>query len=87
MVRGVWPIFTLPAALSMIELFFTGAYILKPLKMVLHGPLNQRWQGHLTDINVRELVVMAPLLALMLIIGFWPAWILDMINRAVAFLF
>lgn len=86
-VRGVWPIFTLPAALSMIGLFFTGAYILKPLKMVLHGPLNQRWQGHLTDINVRELVVMAPLLALMLIIGVWPAWILDMINRAVAFLF
>ena len=50
-VRGVWPIFTLAAALSMIGLFFTGAYILKALKLVLHGPLNTRWEGHLTDIN------------------------------------
>ena len=45
-VRGVWPIFTLAAALSMIGLFFTGAYILKALKLVLHGPLNTRWEGH-----------------------------------------
>jgi NADH-quinone oxidoreductase subunit M len=86
-VRGVWPIFTLAAALSIIGLFFTGAYILKALKLVLHGPLNPRWDGHLTDINPRELVVMAPLMVLMLLIGVWPAWILDMINRAVAFLF
>jgi len=69
-VRGVWPIFTLATALSMIGLFFTGAYILKALKLVLHGPLNTRWEGKLKDINVRELVVMAPLMALMLFIDF-----------------
>jgi len=86
-VRGVWPIFTAAAALSMIGLFFTGAYILKALKLVLHGPLNTRWEGHLTDISARELVVMAPLMVLILLIGVWPAWLLDMINRAVAFLF
>ena len=86
-VRGVWPIFTLATALSMIGLFFTGAYILKALKLVLHGPLNTRWEGHLTDINAREMLVMAPLMVLMLLIGVWPAWILDVINRAVAFLF
>ncbi|MBA4400230.1 MAG: hypothetical protein C0396_10270 [Anaerolinea sp.] len=71
----------------MIGLFFTGAYILKALKLVLHGPLNTRWEGHLTDINAREMIVMAPLMVLMLLIGVWPAWILDIINRAVAFLF
>jgi NADH-quinone oxidoreductase subunit M len=86
-VRGVWPIFTMATALSMIGLFFTGAYILKALKLVLHGPLNTRWEGHLTDINARELIVMAPLMVLMLLIGVWPAWLLDVINRAVAFLF
>ena len=86
-VRGSWPIFTLATALAMIGLFFTGAYILKALKMVLHGPLNKRWEGHLSDMNIRELVVMAPLMVLMLLTGIWPAWILDMINRAVAFFF
>ncbi len=82
-VRGAWPIFTFYTALSMIGLLFTGAYILKGIKKVLHGPLNEHWVGHLTDINAREVVVIAPLMALMLWIGVWPSWILDVINRAV----
>lgn len=86
-VRGAWPVFTLFTALSMIGLFFTGAYILKGIKQVLHGPLNERWKGHLREIDARELLVIAPLMALMLLIGVWPAWILDVINRAVNMLF
>jgi NADH-quinone oxidoreductase subunit M len=85
-VRGSWPVFTLATGLSMIGLFFTGAYVLKALKMVLQGPLNERWVGRLPEINTRELVVIAPLMALMLSIGIWPAWILDVINRAVPYL-
>lgn len=86
-VRGAWPVMTLATALAMIGLFFTGAYILKALKMVLHGPLNTRWKDHLSDMTGRELLVISPLMILMLALGVWPAWLLDMINRAVAFLF
>jgi len=86
-VRGAWPIFTLATALSMIGLFFTGAYVLKALKKILHGPLNERWVGHLPEINPREVLVIAPLMVLMLGIGIWPAWILDVINRAVSMWF
>jgi NADH-quinone oxidoreductase subunit M len=86
-VRGAWPIFTVATAIAMIGLFFTGAYVLKALKMVLHGPVNTRWVGHLTEISTREVVVIAPLMALMLVIGIWPAWILNVINRAVSLLF
>jgi len=86
-VRGAWPIFTVATAIAMIGVFFTGAYVLKALKMVLHGPVNTRWVGHLTDISTREVVVIAPLMALMLVIGVWPAWILNVINRAVSLLF
>ncbi len=82
-VRGAWPVFTFATAVSMIGLFFTGAFVLKALKKVLYGPLNQRWVGHLPAMSARELVVIAPLMALMLAIGIWPAWILDIINRAV----
>ena len=43
----------------MIGLLFTGAYILKGIMLVLHGPLNEKW-GHgehrLTEISSRELV-------------------------------
>jgi hypothetical protein len=30
---------------------------------------------------------MAPLMALMLLIGLWPSWILNVINRAMTLLF
>jgi NADH-quinone oxidoreductase subunit M len=41
----------------------------------------------LTEISAREIIVMVPLMVLILWIGVWPAWILDVINRAVEMLF
>ena len=83
-VQGSWPVFPLFTALAMIGLFFTGAYILKGIKQVLHGPLNEHWAGHITDINARELMVIVPLMVMILWIGVWPGWILGVINHAVA---
>jgi NADH-quinone oxidoreductase subunit M len=86
-VRGAWPIFTLFTALSMIGLFFTGAYILKGIRQVLHGPLNEQWAGHRMEITRREILAMVPLLVLILAIGVWPAWIVRVINDTVMRLF
>ncbi len=86
-VRGAWPVFTLFTALSMIGLLFTGAYILKGISKALYGPLNETWKGKLSDIKLREIIVMAPLVILMLWLGFWPAWLLDVINQAVVAFF
>ena len=83
-VQGSWPVFTLFTRLAMIGLFFTGAYILKGIKQVLHGPLNEHWVGHISEINARELMVIVPLMVMILWIGIWPAWILGVINHAVA---
>jgi NADH-quinone oxidoreductase subunit M len=89
-VRGAWPILPVYTAIAMLGLLFTGAYILKGIKSVLHGPLNEHWahgEHKVTEINTREIIVMAPLMALILIIGIWPAWILDVINKAMMMLF
>ena len=89
-VRGSWPILPVFTAIAMIGLLFTGAYILKAIKSVLHGPMNEHWahgEHKLTDINLREIIVMAPLMALILVIGIYPAWILDVINKAMLMLF
>ena len=89
-VRGSWPILTVYTAISMLGLLFTGAYVLKGIKNVLHGPMNEHWahgEHKLTEINTREIIVVAPLMALILVIGIWPAWILDVINKAMMMLF
>jgi NADH-quinone oxidoreductase subunit M len=55
--------------------------------LTLHGPLNKRWVGHINEISARELLVITPLMVMMLWIGVWPAWILDLINKANMMLF
>jgi len=89
-VRGAWPIFTIYTVISMLGLLFTGAYILKGIAKVLHGPMNEHWahgEHKLTEINTREILVMAPLMVLILWIGVQPTWILGVINKAVGMLF
>ena len=89
-VRGSYQPLTIYTAISMLGLLFTGAYILKGIKKVLHGPMNEHWahgEHKLTEINLREILVMVPLMALMLFTGLWPMWILNIINKAVTALF
>ena len=89
-VRGSWAILPVFTAVAMLGLLMTGAYILKGIKQVLHGPLNEHWahgEHRLTEINIREILVMAPLMILILVIGVWPMWILDVINKAMMMLF
>ncbi|GBD10084.1 NADH-quinone oxidoreductase subunit M [Candidatus Thermoflexus japonica] len=59
---------TAAAALGVV---LAAIYILTMLMRVLHGPLQERWQG-LPDLNARELAIMAPLLALIILIGLYP---------------
>lgn len=82
-VRGAWPVFTAITALAALGLIFTGAYLLKAIQQVLHGPVNRRWVGHGLEIRAREVIALAPLMALMLVIGVYPAWIVGVINQAV----
>ena len=83
-VRGSLPLMTVFTVISMLGLLLTGAYILKGIKKVLHGPLNEHWahgEHKLAEINVREILVMAPLMVLILAIGVWPGPILEIINK------
>lgn len=93
-VRGAFavPAFSLMTLLSMIGLLFTGAYILKAIQKVLHGKPSQEWVDynrthHRLEITWREGIAIAPLMALMLLTGLLPNWILPMINTTVTRLF
>jgi NADH-quinone oxidoreductase subunit M len=86
-VRGAWPVFTVITALAMIGLLFTGSYILKGIRAVLHGPFNMHWKDYNLEITVREFVAVAPLVVLILITGLAPNWILATINATVTRIF
>jgi len=80
--RGTWPVFTAITALATLGLIFTAAYLLWTIQKVLLGPLNERWKG-MKEISVREAVAVAPLMILMLLIGVWPSWIVNLFNETV----
>lgn len=82
-VRGSWPVFTSLTLISMLGLLFTGSYILKGIRAVLHGPFNMKWKDTELEIEVREVIAIAPLMALMLFTGLMPNWILPVINDSV----
>ena len=86
-VRGAWPVFTALTAIAMIGLLFTGGYILKGIRAVLHGPFNLRWRDYNLELTPAELLGMAPLLVLMLLTGVYPNWILPLINTTVSSIF
>jgi NADH:ubiquinone oxidoreductase subunit 4 (subunit M) len=88
-IAGSFRLFPVMILLSMIGLLITGAYILKGLQKVLHGPPNPEWidyheKEHSLEINIRETIAIAPLIALMLITGLFPNWILEVINSTVS---
>lgn len=93
-VAGSFPVkgFEIFVLISMVGLLITGAYILKGLQKVLHGPVNPEWEHyhehhHSLEITRREVIAMAPLVALMLITGIFPNWILPTINESVTAIF
>ncbi|MBZ0299285.1 MAG: NADH-quinone oxidoreductase subunit M [Anaerolineae bacterium] len=82
-VRGTWPVYTGLTLIAMVGLLFTGAYILKGIRAVLHGPFNMHWRDYHLEIEIREVIAIAPLMALMLVTGIVPNWILPIINDSV----
>jgi NADH-quinone oxidoreductase subunit M len=82
-VRGAFPVYTTLTVISMIGLLFTGSYILKGIRGVLHGPFNMHWQDYDLEIDRREMIAIAPLMVLMLVTGLVPNWILVTINESV----
>jgi NADH-quinone oxidoreductase subunit M len=58
-------------------------YILLMYQRTMTGPPRAELQ-HITDLNVREVAALAPLVALILVLGFYPKPALDVINPGVS---
>ncbi len=80
--RGAFATLQTLTFVALAGVVITAAYFLwKVIQKVLLGTLNERWAA-LNDLHAYEVVTLAPLAALMVIIGLFPNWIVDTINLA-----
>ena len=74
-----YPVFAVFAALALV---LSAIYILWAYQRMMTGPVKDG-NGGLRDLVPRELIVIAPLLALLIVLGIYPKPALDVINPAV----
>ena len=70
------------AVLAAFGVILAALYLLWAYQRMFHGPVEGRAVG-LLDLNAREIGVMVPLIALMLVIGLYPKPIYDRVNPSV----
>ncbi|MGW8161996.1 MAG: NADH-quinone oxidoreductase subunit M, partial [Desulfobulbales bacterium] len=63
-----------------------AAYMLRMLQKVVWGGINNPDQSYLLDLNVREIITLAPLLLFVLWIGLNPAPFMDVMHTSVSHL-
>jgi NADH-quinone oxidoreductase subunit M len=69
------------AAVGLLGILITAALFLRMLQQLLLGGLPERWQAW-PDLRGAEIAVLVPLLALVVVIGVAPAWLLDVVHTA-----
>jgi NADH-quinone oxidoreductase subunit M len=74
-----YPVFAVLAALALV---LSAVYVLWMYQRMMTGPVTDGVDT-VTDLRPRELVVVAPLIALLLVLGIYPKLALDVINPAV----
>jgi NADH-quinone oxidoreductase subunit M len=68
-----------PAAFGVV---LAAIYLLWAYQRVFHGPITAEENRRLTDLNLRELAMLAPIMALIIFIGVYPKPFLDRIEPA-----
>jgi len=71
-----WPVVTIVCVFTMI---LTAGYLLWMLKRVFYGEFNTKWEG-LPDVNLREAIPLFVLAVLIVIVGVYPAVLIDVIT-------
>jgi NADH-quinone oxidoreductase subunit M len=80
--KGVFPLATWSASLSVIGLLVTAIFILTVLQRVFNGPLNPKWAAF-PDLTAGERAMLAAPIALMFVLGVYPQLVLGLVNQTV----
>jgi NADH-quinone oxidoreductase subunit M len=80
--KGVFPLATWSASLSVFGLLITAIFILTILQRVFNGPLNESW-SKLPDLTRAERALLAVPVALMFVLGIYPQLVLAFTDHTV----
>jgi len=80
--RGVFPLAWVAATVSILGLLVTAAVILTVIQKVFSGPVPEHC-AHFPDLHHGERIALAPVIALMLLLGLVPQLIVDSVNPTV----
>jgi NADH-quinone oxidoreductase subunit M len=78
---GAFAVHPVAAGLALLGVLLTAALFLQMLQRLFFGELPERWRGF-ADLDRRETATLVPLLLVVLVIGIWPRWLLDLIDSA-----
>ena len=79
---GTYTRYPVAAIIGTFGIVLAALYILIPIQRSLHGPIMPGNEG-LSDLNLREKVAIAPVIAIILVLGFYPSPLLNVINPSV----
>ncbi|MBX3181246.1 MAG: NADH-quinone oxidoreductase subunit M [Polyangiaceae bacterium] len=74
----------LQGGLAAFGVILAAVYMLSMVQRTFFGPLSNPKNQHLPDLNVRETVALAPLIAMIFVLGLFPNLFLERINPSVA---
>ena len=78
---GTFTRYPVAAIIATFGIVLAALYILIPVQKALHGPTTPG-NENLPDLNLREKVAIAPVMAVIIALGFYPAPLLNIINPA-----
>ncbi len=79
---GTFTRYPVAAVIATFGIVLAALYILIPVQRALHGPTTPG-NENLPDLNLREKVAIAPVIAIIVVLGFYPSPLLNIINPAV----
>ncbi|CAB4995783.1 unannotated protein [freshwater metagenome] len=80
---GTYTRYPVAAVIATFGIVLAALYILIPVQKALHGPTTPG-NENLSDLNLREKIAIAPVVAIIVALGFYPSPLLNVINPASA---
>ena len=80
---GTYTRYPVAAVIGAFGIVLAALYILIPVQRALHGPVTPGNES-LSDLNLREKIAIAPVVVVILVLGFYPSPLLNVINPAAA---